>query len=135
MKNRYRVSSKNDATPQIIKQGVFSEELRVKAEAVRQTGVDIPYHAGSHAGPTQCTNRLAEEVDLRPQYYIAKTERNRKDIGALISSGPVNDPAFAVCSFNTHIIRHINSFKGLRSSTEGSSPSTNAKHQSCSRGP
>ena len=140
VKTRYRMSSKNNPTPQIIKQGVFFEEMRVRAAAVRQAGVDIPLYAGEQvvANPHASSARRADslsEADLRPRYYIAKDERNRRDLGALIASGSTNDPAFQVRFLTTHSVWHPNGFPGLRSSAQRPSFGSNTKYPSCSGRP
>lgn len=92
MKARYRLTSKTNATDQMVQREAYANEMRFKAQLLRQQGIDVP----SFGLPNTSTRtRPARSDNISDRYFIAKDEKVRVEISELLHKYR-NDSAFKV---------------------------------------
>ena len=97
VKARYRLTSKNKATAQIVQRDAYDNEMRFKAQLLRDQGIDIPFPQSMHPksikkdGPTR-------DSRINDRYFIAKDEKGKLGISETLHRYR-HDPAYQVSVF------------------------------------
>ena len=85
----------------MIRRDIFETEMRERARALRQSGIDIPYGPGKpRDASSQVQSSFSRQANIDTQYYIAKDESNRIHLSTLLQSEVEDDPAFQVRTFH-----------------------------------
>ena len=100
VKARYRLTSKNGATAQIVERDAYENEMRFKAQQLREQGVDIPF-APSEPRMSSTTATLNRDDKINDRYFIAKDQKGKVDISEMLYCNR-NDPALQVSTMKRY---------------------------------
>lgn len=136
MKARYRVSSKNKATGQLVHKDVYEREMELKAQQLRKEGYDIPVRLPDSEEaviPSASAPQSHDRSTWKDHYVIAKDQKNPFYLFDL-NDTLRDDPAFEVSAQSSYITCAINLSTGLHAYAPSSYTWSAQRVGRCGRG-